>query len=140
MDQSKLNVIGQRRSQKLNAGRYKKVSVLVKKLLEFAAGLSELEKSGGLFPIKTKRKERRQIAVTIRDKIRGTNPIEMAWKTKGKRMLNNISEVSSEGVHEGRLIAHKNIYTNALCSKRNICWRCVSSILCSRSKFKKAQQ
>lgn len=102
MDQSKLNVIGQRRSQKLNAGRYKKVSVLVKKLLEFAAGLSELEKSGGLFPIKTKRKERRQIAVTIRDKIRGTNPIEMAWKTKGKRLLNNISEVSSEGVAWGK--------------------------------------
>lgn len=51
MDQSKLRVSGQSNSQRFLVGKYKKVSVRAKRLSESAAGLSELEKLGGLLPI-----------------------------------------------------------------------------------------
>lgn len=55
IDQSKLRVCGKRRSQALAGGRYKKVSVLVRRWGESAAGLSELENCGGLQPIQYSR-------------------------------------------------------------------------------------
>jgi hypothetical protein len=65
MDQSKLRVSGQSNSQRFLVGKYKKVSVRAKRLSESAAGLSELEKLGGLLPIQYSRAPKRQVPQNV---------------------------------------------------------------------------
>lgn len=60
------------------AGRYKKVSVLVKKLSEFAAGLSDVENDGGMLFIKSILVARRMLAVVTSTKILSINPFSFA--------------------------------------------------------------
>lgn len=55
MDQSKLRVEGQSNSQKLKAGKKKKVRALTKVLSQSAAGLSAGANSGGSAPMMSSR-------------------------------------------------------------------------------------
>ena len=56
------------------AGRYKNVNVLVRKLSEFAAGLSEVENDGGELFIKVILNARRVLAVVSSRVIRWMTP------------------------------------------------------------------
>lgn len=79
IDQSKQSVRGKTRSQKLIAGKYKNVKVLVKKLSEFAAGLSDFENDGGVLFIKFSLVKSRTVAVTKSRATLRTNPFSVAW-------------------------------------------------------------
>lgn len=70
MDQSKLNVLGHIRSQKLNTGKYTKVKSRVRNFSEFAEGLSDGEKFGACFPMMENRKDKspRPVKIMVRSR------------------------------------------------------------------------